>query len=138
MAENIEFIAAKDLPITEAKEVNVLCVDNGELKLKEAANLGGSSGGYVIKELQISNMNGSGLQVIVTENYDKIAEILNNGGSVWLDAGALGYVGGAEVIMWGYAPSDKSLELYAMMFQSGSIILITANCPNGTWTPPEA
>lgn len=39
---NIEFIAAKDLPMTEAEEVNVLCVENGELKLKNASNLGGN------------------------------------------------------------------------------------------------
>ena len=31
-----ELISAKDLPITEAEEVDVLCVDNGELKRKQA------------------------------------------------------------------------------------------------------
>lgn len=44
MSENIEFISAKDLPITEAKEVDVLCVENGEMKRKPANGLGG--GGY--------------------------------------------------------------------------------------------
>lgn len=41
-----EFIAAKDLPVTEAKEVNVLVVDpaTGELAQKAGANLGGSGG----------------------------------------------------------------------------------------------
>ena len=41
MANNIEFIAANDLPVTEAEEVDVLCVENGEMKRKPAHSLGG-------------------------------------------------------------------------------------------------
>lgn len=41
--ENREFISAANLPATEANEVDVLCVDNGELKRKPSANLGGGS-----------------------------------------------------------------------------------------------
>ena len=47
MSENINLIPAAQLPLTEAEEVEVLCVDNGELKRKAAGNLGGG-GGYVI------------------------------------------------------------------------------------------
>lgn len=43
MSENIEFISAANLPTTEANEVDVLCVENGELKRKPGASLGGSS-----------------------------------------------------------------------------------------------
>lgn len=52
MAENTEFIAAKDLPVTEVEEVDVLCVDpaTGELVKKSGANLGGSGGGITILE----------------------------------------------------------------------------------------
>lgn len=39
----MEFIAAKDLPVTEAEEVDVLCVENGEMKRKPAKGLGGNS-----------------------------------------------------------------------------------------------
>lgn len=39
----MEFIAAKDLPVTEAGEVDVLCVENGEMKRKPAKGLGGNS-----------------------------------------------------------------------------------------------
>lgn len=48
MAANKEFIAAKDLPATEAKEVDVLCVEpaTGELVRKPGASLGGSSEEY--------------------------------------------------------------------------------------------
>lgn len=39
--ENREFISAADLPNTEAEEVDVLCVENGEMKRKIGINLGG-------------------------------------------------------------------------------------------------
>lgn len=43
MAEKRELIAANDLPVTEAEEVDVLCVDpeTGELAKKPGAKLGG-------------------------------------------------------------------------------------------------
>ena len=45
--ENREFISAANLPTTETSEVDVLCVEKGELKRKSAASLGG--GGYDLK-----------------------------------------------------------------------------------------
>ena len=42
MAENINFISANELPNTEADEVDVLCVENGEMKRKTGTSLGGS------------------------------------------------------------------------------------------------
>lgn len=41
MANNIELIPASELPVAEGTEVDVLCVENGELKRKEGASLGG-------------------------------------------------------------------------------------------------
>lgn len=41
MSEKIEFIPAKDLPVAEGDEVDVLCMENGELKRKEGASIGG-------------------------------------------------------------------------------------------------
>lgn len=38
---NIEFIPANELPTTESNEVDVLCVENGELKRKAGASIGG-------------------------------------------------------------------------------------------------
>ena len=43
MENNIEFISASELPTTEAEEVDVLCVEGGELKRKAGASLGGSN-----------------------------------------------------------------------------------------------
>lgn len=43
MSENIEFIPAKDLPEATGNEVSVVCLENGELKQKPGASLGGGS-----------------------------------------------------------------------------------------------
>lgn len=43
MAENIEFIPANELPEAEGEEVSVLCLENGELKQKSGASLGGGT-----------------------------------------------------------------------------------------------
>lgn len=42
MAEKIEFIPANELPVAEGDEVSVLCLENGEMKQKPGASLGGS------------------------------------------------------------------------------------------------
>lgn len=49
MAENIEFIAAKDLPVAEGDEVSVLCLEDGEMKQKPGASLGGEKPDLVLK-----------------------------------------------------------------------------------------
>lgn len=38
MSENINFIPANELPVAEGDEVSVLCLENGELKLKPVTN----------------------------------------------------------------------------------------------------
>lgn len=48
MTENIEFISAKDLPEATGEEVSVLCVENGEMKQKPGASLGGSGGVLIV------------------------------------------------------------------------------------------
>ena len=94
---NKEFIAAKDLPVTDAAEVNVLCVDNGELKQKPAGNLGGG-GGYVIKVAidEIVEAGSNAITIESKESYDNYIDILLNGGSVWVDATAI-YADGMQV-----------------------------------------
>lgn len=44
-----DFVSAKDLPTSESESVDVLCVDNGELKRKSGANLGGEKTDLVIR-----------------------------------------------------------------------------------------
>ena len=127
MAENIELIAAKDLPTTEAEEVSVLCIDNGELKQKPGASFGG--GGYVIVVEDPPDLDtGTG---VVNESYDNFIDVLLSGGPVWVNFTSVGpeMVMRALVLSWLYADGSLTLEVRIMD------MTFTLNCPNGTWTP---
>lgn len=41
--ENMNFIPANNLPVAEGDEVEVLCLENGEMKRKSASGLGGGN-----------------------------------------------------------------------------------------------
>ena len=136
-----ELISAKDLPITEAEEVDVLCVDNGELKRKQAKGLGGA-GGYVIRvPLSDASVGDNGDLVInLTESYDNFAQILYDGGSVALDISAIastmlelpaGSVAYVPVSFWAYAPGMGISGQAAVAGITGVVV-----AANGTWTPP--
>lgn len=150
MADNINLIPAAELPLTEAKEVDVLCVEGGELKRKAAGNLGG--GGYVIHvpadaipEDTVPGDDGSMNAFISNVSYDEFIDVLLAGGSLWLDFTALfaakGMTGMAlygSAITWTYvtgigivvrasiaAPADTGMQ----------VLPINVYFTNGTWTP---
>lgn len=87
MSENREFIAAKDLPTTEAEEVSVLCLENGELKQKAAKGLGGGGGGYILRptadEVEIADA-GDMQAIDITTNCDDLLKCVENGGSAYV------------------------------------------------------
>ena len=57
-----KFIAAKDLPVAEGNEVDVLCVENGALKRKEGASFGGGGNS--------NNFDSPFVAITVTEHAD--------------------------------------------------------------------
>lgn len=126
MAENIELIAAANLPTTEAEEVSVLCLDNGELKQKPGASFCGG-GGYVVvaNELDIESASG-----VVNESYDNFINVLLAGGTVWIDASSLldVYV---RFMATGWMYDEDGMALLAYIQEKEVYI----HCPNGTWTP---
>ena len=138
MAENYNLIPAAELPTTEADEVDVLCVEGGELKRKAAANLGG--GGYVIhvpaEEISTSD---EGTMITLSESYDNFMPILASGGSVWLDLSKLpamaemGALYVAVPVTGAYFISGMGLMLIALEGASSEKIQVT--CTNGTWLP---
>lgn len=73
--ENREFISAKDLPTTEAEEVNVLCLENGELKQKPAKGLGGGGGGFDLILFSGSNVDE---RYIIQGDYNTVKEKIDN------------------------------------------------------------
>lgn len=139
MSENINFIPAAELPITAAKEVDVLCVENGELKRKAGANLGG--GGYVIHvqpDDLIREDSTTEITIMVSESRDNFGPILEAGGTVWLDLSrtVLGIMMGGGTVR---------LMASGWMFTEGTLALasfynnvaINTICMNGTWAPSE-
>ena len=121
MAENIEFIAAKDLPTTESKNVSVLCIDNGELKRSSDALFGG---GYITVVDTFDTENNTGT---INESYDNFIGILLAGGTVWVDLTSVwGETVYAMAVMWGF--HEGTFDLIC-----GDGMVLT--CPNGTWTP---
>lgn len=145
MAENYELISAKDLPTTDAKEVDVICVEGGELKRKPGASIGGG-GGYVVRlpaDTETEMGDDGSLMFFVEENYDNFAEILYNGGSVLIDASAtaIGQAMGSGFAMvapnaWG-ASDGALVAIFAMSFM-GQTLEMQFIFLNGTWTPPTA
>lgn len=133
MSENINFIPASELPLAEAKEVDVLCVENGELKRKAGANLGG--GGYIInvptEELQIVD-NGN-IQIILSESRDNFGPILAAGGKVWAKVSLGTESMYLSIILWTF---EAGALIMASAFPSGTaLVVVRILCPNGTWTP---
>lgn len=139
MADNINLIPAAELPLTEADEIDVLCVEGGELKRKAASNLGGS-GSYIIHvpasevvENEASNM----YMVRLSESYDNFAPIIAAGGTVYLDmseyfADELRFAY-FTVLSAVYDPGQGGFIVASMDMLSGKAVAVVA--ANGTWTP---
>ena len=131
MAENIELIAAKDLPITEAEQVSVVCIDNGELKQKPGASFGG---GYITVVNSIGEDDTGSMQATVNESYDNFIDILLAGGNVWLDFDIMtGTTFDTRTYMLPTAWTWVEGTLQFLVILVGGTI--TVLCPNGTWTP---
>lgn len=82
MSENIEFIAAKDLPEATGDEVSVLCLEGNELKQKPGASLGGGSYDFVVKLRIVDDGDGWGkaeAEVVSGITYEDAMVKLNDG-----------------------------------------------------------
>ena len=73
MAENINFISANALPNTEADEVNVLCVENGEMKLKRGDKLGGKE-----YDMRIRYNFTDNTYALIDGTYQQVVSKINN------------------------------------------------------------
>lgn len=74
-----EFISAKDLPVSESDSVDVLCVDNGELKLKAGANLGGSNSCDLVVNYLVDDVSGSAEVELKSGDFEIAKEKILNG-----------------------------------------------------------
>lgn len=141
MADNINLIPASELPITEAEEVEVLCIDGGELKRKAAANLGGGGGGYVIHvpAEEIATSDDGSTIINLSESYDNFMPIIEAGGSVWLDLSKdptmaeMGALFVAMPVAAAFYLPGMGLMLMGANAATGGMVQVM--CQNGTWLP---
>lgn len=149
MSENINFIPAAELPETESTDVEILCLENGELK-RSANIIGGNGGagtitggGYVIhvpaEEMIVDEESGD-TAIALSENYDNYVSILDAGGSIWLDISEMSLLQ-LQGVSFAIVPVNTALYsddmggflmLASNPFHGGNI---TVMCPNGTWRP---
>lgn len=126
MSEKIEFIAAKDLPVAEGNEVDVLCMENGELKRKEGTSLGSNGGD---PNLFVVHPNGFAEEgFFVKETFEEISIAVDEGKTVLLNAPAnvynatqniatLCYKDGNKICFVGFygkATDNMNLKLYTI------------------------
>lgn len=131
MSENIEFISAADLPTTEAEEVDVLCVENGELKRKAGATLGGGGGSFVMK-LSVENTQMDGNMIMCGDNYDELAKALEAHQHVVIVAPAelTSYASLAMAVMtWMYI-EGQGLMCFCIAGEIGQVVFT-----NGSYVP---
>lgn len=136
MSENVEFISAADLPTTDAEEIDVLCVENGELKRKPAANLGGNGGNGGVFMLKttlddfVPDETGGG-PPMCTIDYDELVKALEMGipCTIVLPAGFYGE---------GSPPASFLILSWACSPDEGLWICtwdVNLLFPNGTYVP---
>ena len=75
--ENREFISAANLPTTEAEEVDVLCVEGGELKRKPGASLGGGGFTPIILKAEDAPYQGSNGETLYFVSYELYKKLMN-------------------------------------------------------------
>ena len=73
MAETINFIPATELPEATGEEVSVICLENGELKQKPGASIGGK--GWDMR-IRYNSIDGS--CEIVDGTYQQVVSKINN------------------------------------------------------------
>lgn len=122
MSEKIEFIPAKDLPVAEGDEVDVLCVENGELKRKEGASLGGETLDIVIQAMYgiVHGVSGYSVYdpVLASGDYNAICEKVKAGNKIngivrYIDTSDYGAPYVASVVYIGWTNDEYNLTVSA-------------------------
>lgn len=118
MSENIEFISAKDLPEATGEEVSVICLENGEMKQKPGASLGGGEWDIVLDCGTVENADPSTINwdvmSVPEDAYDIALNKLRSGKRLlilltWVVGDENGDLYPTQVVMNG-AVSDPSMS----------------------------
>ena len=131
-----ELISAKDLPMTEAGTVKLLCVDGAELKLKSADGIGG---GYVLKvPAEALTMDDEGATATITEDCAELAQLISKGCPVWVDISQTA-VASVMGVSWLVLPVMFAAFFGDQLMMGAGFDGMTMQivCPNCSWTPAD-
>lgn len=122
MAENINFISAAELPEATGEEVSVLCLENGAMKQKPGASLGG---GFMEVEITLSGNDFFTGTVTFNKTYNEIKDAMEKGYFVMGWAKNQQFTGGKY--QYFYAFLKQMFPKYAADINGGTIFFIPAN-----------
>ena len=122
MAENINFISATELPEATGEEISVLCLENGEMKQKPGASLGG---GFMEVEITLSNFDFFDGTVTFNKTYNEIKDAMEKGYFVMGWAKNQQFTG--EEYQYNYGYLRQVFPKYAADINGGTIFFIFAN-----------
>ena len=119
MAENINFISATELPEATGEEISVLCLENGEMKQKPGASLGG---GFMEVEITLSNFDFFDGTVTFNKTYNEIKDAMEKGYFVMGWAKNQQFTG--EEYQYNYGYLRQVFPKYAADINGGTIFFI--------------
>ena len=122
MAENINFISATELPEATGEEISVLCLENGEMKQKPGASLGG---GFMEVEITLSNFDFLSGTVTFNKTYNEIKDAMEKGYFVMGWAKNQQFTG--EEYDYNNAYLKQMFPKYAADINGGTIFFIFTN-----------
>lgn len=120
MAENINFISATELPEATGEEVSVLCLENGEMKQKPGASLGG--GGFMEVEITLSGSDFTSGTLTFNKTYNEIKDAMEKGYFVMGWAKNQRFTGAEYQYNFGYL--RPTFPKYAADINGGTIFFI--------------
>lgn len=120
MAENINFIPATELPEATGEKVSVLCLENGEMKQKSGASLGG--GGFMEVEITLSGFDFISGTVTFNKTYNEIKDAMEKGYFVMGWAKDQQFTG--EEYQYNYGYLKQMFPKYAADINGGTIFFI--------------
>ena len=123
MAENINFISAAELPEATGEEVSVLCLENGEMKQKPGASLGG--GGFMEVEITLSGNDFFSGTLTFNKTYNEIKDAMEKGYFVMGWAKNQQFTGQEYQYYYGFL--KQMSPKYAADINGGTIFFISAN-----------
>lgn len=114
-----EFKKLSEVEILETTSDNttVLVEDRGEIKRVAKSEVGGA-GGYIVTVTMDDLEMSSGNMIVISENYDALYDVLNAGGSAWIDYSIMNSMAPSSVMSeyGSNAPSYSYPSVFGKMF----------------------